>query len=239
MAGDLNRTSAPTQDTPLWVYFVALLPSTLLVFLAYMQPWVAPSFLFRDVFIVAEEARDGCCHNYFGLFSNIGTFIWCGTGFILLFSGLVLFRMFGFVKETAFLVFAGLLTGVLAVDDFFMIHEWLQTYAFDGSEKILFSFYAIITLFYLFAFRRLIAALDLYVLGISLLLFAVSVMIDLAVPDEKSATRIVIEDGPKFVAITAWATFQIRASWIMLFAAARRLAHSKDDYGGKAAPARW
>lgn len=65
-------------------------------------------------------------HSYEGILSNLGALIWCATTAVCLFSAWLLLSQDRRSQMGRFLLLAGFTTGVLLVDDFFLLHEKLD-----------------------------------------------------------------------------------------------------------------
>ena len=215
---DFSVSSFRTESTPirppLWLLVFAIVPPALLVIVAALQPWVPPDQLFRDPLSAADTAAaEGalCCPSYFGLISNLGILLWAGTAAICVLASLVFNTRPQCRYLASFFLCGGLLSGWLALDDLYQIHERTP----DPVEVMIFAAYALFVLAYLVAFRRVIAASGSVLIGLSLAFFAVSVVVDsLLAPG--SLWQRVGEDGSKFMGIHLWAIFHLRAAWLAL-----------------------
>lgn len=87
-----------------------------------LQPFAEPKWMFLDTLAAAEYAPD-CCHVYYGLVSNLGLLLWSGTAAVCLLAGLVFLSVDRRDPFTLFALSAGLLTGWIAIDDMFLVHE--------------------------------------------------------------------------------------------------------------------
>ena len=103
-------------------YLCSLLLTTLLVIvIAAGQPWGDPRWVFLDGQTVGELSGD-CCHVYDGAFSMLGIMLWAATASLACLSAIVLQRL-GQRKEAVFALQAMILSGVLAIDDAYLLHE--------------------------------------------------------------------------------------------------------------------
>jgi len=93
---------------------------------------------------------------YTGLVSNIGVLLWTSCAALCLFTASMLKRQTVHVHWVSFLVYAGLLTAFLCLDDFFMFHDRIIPDFFNLSEKYLFAIYGIVTGDFLIRHRKLI-----------------------------------------------------------------------------------
>ena len=138
-----------------------------LVAIAARYGHIPVSNLTRDMAAIANV------HPLTGVVSNVGILLWCATAAICLFSSSLL-RQQGARPEAGFLLWAGLVTTGLLVDDFFMFHEYLAPVHFHLNEKVVLASYGCVTAVYLLRHRRLILGASYWLLAAALVLFAVS-----------------------------------------------------------------
>jgi len=214
--------------TPAWVYAVSLLPSCAILALVTIQPWVPLHQLVRDSMAVTgvciraagtlEQAQQ-CTSVYFGLLSNLGILLWCASVAVCLFAFLQVYHVSRWNRPGAFLLYAGIFTGILLMDDFFQGHEKIYPKVFGTDEEMIYAVYAALLAFYLVVFRDDLLKCDPKLLCLSLALFALSLLIDQLVEiegllEKDGIIHRLFEDGSKFVAVYAWAVFHIRAAWL-------------------------
>jgi hypothetical protein len=166
------------------------------------------SFYWRDPFAVVNTGP------WLGLFSNIGIFLWWMAGVVAVFTGLLLRLAPRQGTKSAFLLSWGTLTAILALDDFFMIHEWVVPTYLPLSDDFMFGVYFVVALFLLVIFRDEIIASPFPIFLFALACFALSIVIDLIGPfrpvDWGLSARLVwnleyvVEDGLKLIGIVAW-----------------------------------
>ena len=96
-----------------------------LVFMAavVLQPWIDPADLLRDPLAVAELKPAECCKVYYGAVSNLGVLLWTAGAAIALFGAGLALALGRPAGEAGLLLAAGMLTGFLAIDDLFLVHE--------------------------------------------------------------------------------------------------------------------
>ncbi|AFY56487.1 hypothetical protein Riv7116_4048 [Rivularia sp. PCC 7116] len=195
-----------TNIIPFTIYLVAFV----MLLIAWLQPAVSFSILFRDVFVAASVKP------YYGLFSNIGIFLWSATAAILLFCGTVLINVNKNHKYSKFLLSFGSLTLLLALDDFFMLHETVFPVLLKISEKVTFLAYAIITAYCLFKFRKIIfnSYFTIFIIAITFLLL--SIIVDQLIPASSYLFKVddgyFFEDSLKFIGIISWCFYFIKIS---------------------------
>jgi hypothetical protein len=150
--------------------------------------------LTRDMAAIAHV------HPLVGVVSNVGILLWCATAAICLFSAGLL-RQHGLRAEARFLSWGGLLTTVLLLDDLFMIHEYIAPMHFHVNEKVVLAIHACAAGAYLVSQRRLILAANYQLLAAAMLLFFLSMVVDVA--DVPGWWR-PAEDGFKLLGIASW-----------------------------------
>jgi hypothetical protein len=202
----------PNRKGLLMLYLpnVALL---LLVAIAALSPQITVASLTRDMAATAKV------HPLTGVVSNVGILLWCATAAICLFSSNLL-RQRGAHRAAGFLLWSGLMTAGLLVDDFFMFHEYLAPVHLGLDERVVLLGYVCITAVYLLQHRRLILEADYRLLVTALVLFIGSMMIDLA---DVGGWWNLAEDGCKLLGIASWMGYHAgRAKhWLVLAPDAR------------------
>lgn len=202
------------------VYSLTFLPPLVLLLIVAIQPMVPIAYLMKDMLAVAELSKDQCCHVYYGLVSNVGILVWCACAAVCLFSALLLTVSKTEKADIIFLTFAGVLTGWLMLDDFFMVHEDVLP-ALGISELIAFIVYALLTLAYFASSWRLILKHRFILLVLAISLLGLSVVVDQLIHSEASM-RIFIEDSAKLLGICAWSGFHIEAALTTLMSAGQK-----------------
>ena len=175
---------------------------------AYFQPFVPPRFLMIDPLVAAVEI-ESCCKTYLGIVSTFGVILWFVTSAICLFAAIVLHAQRASRDIIAFAVFAGLLTGWLAVDDAFMVHENIAP-KFGIPQKAVILAIVAMALVYIARCWRIILALDPIMFGLAGFGLAASVGLDL-VQTSSSDLHSLFEDGAKFIGIVCWSAFHVAA----------------------------
>ncbi|UCG54607.1 MAG: hypothetical protein JSV32_08545 [Dehalococcoidia bacterium] len=169
--------------------------------------------------------------SYYGLVTNIGVLLLCASTAVCFFCFKIL-RIQDRDKEKAvLLLFLGIFTLILTVDDFFLIHEavgdlfaWGFGVVDDMGEAAFFILYAVLFLYIVIRFRKVILSSDYILLIVVVLLFVYSTVADLgtlfssaeqtanATKSFKSQALKAGEDISKFVAIVTWFTYLMRTS---------------------------
>lgn len=203
------------RATPFWVYSVALVPAAAEFVLLLAQPYVTMASLIRD-----PAALSGG-RFYYGFVSNLGVILWCATASVCLFRGAELLGRPAQRATAVFMLSAGLFTAVVLLDDFFMLHEEVIPTYLHIPEKAVLLAYALMLAFYLALNWRLLLAADAPLLALALGFFALSNLVDMTFTHsfymttrgEEVSRDVIVEEGAKFVGISAWTTFHLRAAW--------------------------
>lgn len=192
-----------------WLLIALYLPVIALLgsIVALGDDWA--NYLLRDPHTLADMPF------FAGMISNIGVLCWTATAAICLFSGANLRGARGQGAMSAFLLYAGGVTTLLMLDDFFLLHEDLFRYYLPLPEGAVYAVYAALLLGLVVGYREVIAMTDYLLLVIACVLFGISVSIDLMQPLMSAAQygRIggyALEDGVKFAGILTWTVYFIR-----------------------------
>jgi hypothetical protein len=218
MVETLSRmASSAVNRVASWpVYALAILPAMVFFGLLYVQPWLPMASLIRDPVAIFDGRF------YHGLASNAGVLMWCATAAICLFRGMEALRA-GSTGPGRFLLTAGFVTLILLLDDFFLAHAQILPRFVGIPEKVVLASYPVVVATYVVAHWRIIIRVDVVLLMLSLVCFALSNLIDVAFGYHFYETRIglevsasvVFEEAAKFLGIAIWAVFHVRAAWIL------------------------
>lgn len=182
-----------------------VLLACVLVLATAVQPWIDPRWLYMDTQTVGELSGD-CCHIYDGAMSTLGIKLWAATAAISVLTSLVCLRRRKF-RAAWFAAHAALVSGVLALDDAFLLHE-VAFPKLGISQTFAIAMIGILILSYLGVQHAFVRASYRWLLALSLAAFAVSVGID-QVFHSIASIWIVAEDGPKFIGIITWFLFHL------------------------------
>jgi hypothetical protein len=216
------------RQTPGTVYTVALLVPALAMAAALWAGLKPTEMLWDPIMAAGGEPSEF----YLGLFSNLGVVLWTAAAAICLFAASEVTAGTD-RRARRFLLYAGLFTLLLMLDDLFMLHE-------NYIDHVFYILYGMGLLYYVIRFFGLIVRLDVVLFALTIPLFGNAVLLDLApwrllpgegieVPDavapspvEKDAVRqfgrelrYLLEDGFKFIGICCWAAFHIRAAKLL------------------------
>jgi hypothetical protein len=192
--GPSGRNYALPDRKGLLLLYVPIVALLVLVIIAVFSLHIPLSSFTRDMASIAHV------HPLLGVVSNVGILLWCATAVICLFSRSLL-RQHGLYAQARFMLWAGLMTLVLLVDDLFMIHEYIAPVHFNVGEKVVLASYAVAAGAYLLSHRRLILAANYQLLAAAMVLFSASMLVDIA--DGLGWWRLG-EDGFKILGIASW-----------------------------------
>ena len=140
------------------------------------------------------------------MISNIGILLWGAAASICLFT-----TFSGGIKRESskLLLLGGIFSGLLCIDDFFLIHD-----RYIGPDFLNFT-YLTISIFILVRFRRILKIIGLFNLIISILFLGLSVFFDGVIQqifNQSYELTQLIEEGFKFLGIACWLNFWCKAS---------------------------
>ena len=159
--------------------------------------------------LVIRDLMQTCDHPIgVGMISNLGILLWAAA------VGISLFASFsGLVRQRSWrqlLLVGGLFSTILCLDDFFLLHD-RHVLGHQGSYYIL---YAVLALFILVRFRKLIPQADGLAFLAAALFLGLSVLSDRfqeSLPVDYATVQL-FEEGFKFIGIACWLAFWWQAS---------------------------
>ena len=152
------------------------------------------------VFYFRDPAATFGFSPFAGLISNVGIFALFAAGAISIFSS------FHTENDKVLLSCSGVFTTLIAIDDFFMLHEDIIPRKLGVSESYVYIFYGILAVTILIYCRRAILGKEHIGLYVSASFLAFSGIVDVIID------HVEIEDTFKFLGITVWAAYWIRRS---------------------------
>ncbi len=156
---------------------------------------------------------------FIGVLSNIGILVWAGCAGVCFFASAVL-RARGVKQEwPAFFLFAGLVTAVLLLDDFFLLHERIIPRYLGISERILFPVYAAMVMGYLATFKNNLPRTNYLLLVLALGMFGLSLAVD-RFPESILSWHHLFEDGFKLLGIVGWFGYFVTSAYRVVTSAA-------------------
>lgn len=188
---------------------ISLLPAALLVLtiVASRRANVPLAVFSRD------PAATFAGHPLTGVQSHLGVLVWWAGASIALFAAALLRHARGDRASSAFLVWSGVISAVLTLDDLFQFHEDLAPRHLGLHDKIVVFAYGVAVLAYLVRFRRAILRSAYPLLLAGLVLFGGSNVVDLVLQGRwLSEWRIFVEDGFKLYGIVSWTAYLVVTS---------------------------
>ncbi|MDX5481695.1 MAG: hypothetical protein LPK07_08415 [Hymenobacteraceae bacterium] len=169
--------------------------------------------------LMDEPVLVGDVPYYTGFISNVGVLFWGAAAAVCLFCW-ALFRRFATERSFAnFLLYFGLLSVLLLLDDLLLLHEHIFYNRLGIPEGVTYVIYATLLLTGLLAFRNEILETPFLLLLIAFGFLALSVFIDGIEPFVESYVgewRIFYEDGLKLLGIAGWFGYFSRACFSRL-----------------------
>jgi hypothetical protein len=191
---------------PVFLFLAALVAAVLLTHI--------PMYYF-----MRDPAQTLNAPSYIGLSSNLGALLWCSSVVICFHSFAVLRKGKEVKNVSGFFLFAGLLTAVVMLDDFFVIHENISLHfegIFSYAMYALTLLYVVPLLAFVLFYARTILNTDYLLLVLAVFFFGLSFLVDLSkdlgLIIFEDWLRILLEDGFKLLGITGWLSYFARTS---------------------------
>ena len=197
------------QIQNLWV--MILVYSAILV-LFFIGIWFAASHYGIDPgFFTRDPTASMESNPLMGFVSQFGNLLWCSTATLCFFVSIVFKDILG--KDLfRYLLFSGLATFLLLLDDLLLIHDYFGPVTLRIRQDYFYALYLIGGLGFLYFFRKTILKTEFILFVLSLLYFALSVSMDFF--DDRNAlghgNSYLIEDGFKFFGIVTWFIYFLR-----------------------------
>ncbi|WP_350333621.1 hypothetical protein [Coralliovum pocilloporae] len=185
---------------------LAIVAPSILLAIVFMQPWAEPKWMFLDTLTAAELSGD-CCHVYYGFLSNIGILLWAGTAAVCLVAMLIFFRVDAPTDLKRFAMTACFLTGWLALDDMFLLHE-LVLPSLGIPQLAVIAIYGVLSLSYVGMNWRFILGQEYWILGVGFATLGLSVAVD-TIMHSLLPHLVYLEDSAKLIGICCWAGFHL------------------------------
>lgn len=171
---------------------------------------VIPMGMFtRDVASIAE------IHPLFGVVSSITILGWTASATLCLFGWAASRQRQGKRNLSAFLLYAGIFTLLLGLDDLFMLHDYIIPNDLGMSEKPLFIGYGCMLLAGIFIFRKVILKTDYSIAILALAFFGLSLTVDVfqySIEALIADWRIMFEDGFKLLGVTGFLSYYFKCA---------------------------
>jgi hypothetical protein len=163
-----------------------------------MQSSIPTSMLFRDPAAIAELPA------YAGALSHLGVLLWCAAATVCLFTYLIFPVAVRRTSTGGFILWSGILTALLTVDDLFQVHE-VASGILQIPDFLIVGVYGVIALAIFFVHRRELVRTNLVLFSTAMLCLGTSVVVDAFDPKHLFGTRYhLVEDGPKLLGIAVW-----------------------------------
>ena len=146
---------------------------------------------------------------YFGFFSNLGIMFWSAS---IMTCWFVAYRVFytGTKSDFYFMVWSGIITLIMTVDDLFQLHEEVLPQYFAISENMVYITYLNIYIVYFIRFRKKILKSEFITLIMAFGFLGISTVIDfLPLPIPKDTF---LEDALKLFGTVSWFVYYFRTS---------------------------
>ncbi|MBD2206564.1 hypothetical protein H6G33_30780 [Calothrix sp. FACHB-1219] len=198
----------PSQTKPsyqikivFFTFLATITPVTLIFLLLNIGQKTGLGYLTRDPAALTNTPF------YIGLFSNIGILLWCSCATICLFSYAILNQNNRSQELAGFLLFSGLLTSFLTLDDLLMLHEEVFPLYLKFPEKLFYVLYLMTILFGFGKNFKAIKKTEFIILSASVVFFILSILSDKIHNHHIVA---VMEDIFKIIGISTWLTYLTR-----------------------------
>ncbi len=193
------------------VYTPTFLALVLLV-LVNLQTGIPIAYLTRDSTAAVQVPF------YAGIYSKIGMLFWCSAVAICFFSVGILRNRSANTESVRFLLFSGMFTTILLLDDFFLLHEEVLPDYLHIPQKLVFVVYGTLSVLYLIRFRAFILKTEFLLLFLAFGFFGLSIAVDI-LPGHSLGINFIasgfrghhlFEDGFKLLGIVSWSTYFIK-----------------------------
>lgn len=171
--------------------------------------------------LVADPGEITKQPSHLGFLSQIGNLLWCATTAICLFSAYIVRaeRIDRSKRLFLFLLFSGLFSGQLLLDDLFRLHEKagkvlfgseapISTAAQNFAELLVFVIYGLFTVAFLVSFKKVILRSNYLFLLLAICFFGLSILVDMT-PDTMQGHHI-LEESSKLLGIFSWFIYFVR-----------------------------
>ena len=188
---------------PRKLFYFWILPSAIL----YLAILYISNFYKIKLSLVVRDLAQTCGYPIgVGMISNIGILCWGAAASICFFT----ICSENINKDSSkLLLLGGLFSGLLCIDDFFLLHD-----RYIGPDFLNLT-YLVISIFLLVRFRRILKKIGLFSLIISILFLGLSVLFDGVIQQiyaQSYELTQLIEEGFKFLGIVCWLNFWCKAS---------------------------
>jgi len=188
---------------PAKLFYFSILPSAIL----YLAILFFSNFHNIKLSLVVRDLAQTCGYPIgVGMISNIGILLWGAAASICLFTT---FSEFINRESSKLLLLGGIFSGLLCIDDLFLLHD-----RYIGPDFLNLTYLAI-SIFLLFRFKRILKKIGFFNLIISILFLGLSIFFDGVIQqvfNQSYEITQLIEEGFKFLGIACWLNFWCKAS---------------------------
>tara|TARA_Y100001978_G_C23543255_1_gene360828 strand:+ start:12 stop:614 length:603 start_codon:yes stop_codon:yes gene_type:complete len=192
---------------PSKLFYISILPFSIL----YLAILFISNFYNIKLSLVVRDLAQTCGYPIgVGMISNIGILLWGAATSICIFTAFIE----KINKELSkLLLLGGIFSGLLCIDDFFLLHD-----RYIGPDFLNLT-YLSISIFLLISFRRILKKIGFFNLVISILFLGLSVFLDGVIQqlfNQRYELVQLFEEGFKFIGIACWLNFWCKASYFAL-----------------------
>jgi len=188
---------------PSKLFYISILPSAIL----YIVTLYISNIYNIKLSLVVRDLAQTCGYPIgVGMISNIGILLWGAAASICLFTT---FSQEINSDSSKLLLLGGVFSGILCIDDFFLLHD-----RYVGPDFLNLT-YLSISIFLLVRFRKILKRIGLFNLVISILFLGLSIFFDGVIQqifNQSYDLTQLIEEGFKFLGIACWLNFWCKAS---------------------------
>ncbi len=188
---------------PSKLFYISILPSAIL----YIGTLYISNIYNIKLSLVVRDLAQTCGYPIgVGMISNIGILLWGAAASICLFTT---FSQEINSDSSKLLLLGGVFSGLLCIDDFFLLHD-----RYVGPDFLNLT-YLSISIFLLVRFRKILKRIGLFNLVISILFLGLSIFFDGVIQqifNQSYDLTQLIEEGFKFLGIACWLNFWCKAS---------------------------
>ncbi len=177
------------------------------------QGWTTVEMMLRD------PVQSGDLPYHAGVISNAGVLVWMTATIVPIFAGILLWRL-GNRNAAKLPLAGGTFSGVLMVDDFFLLHEGVFPHVLGIAEVAVFGAYGFGLIAILWSFRAEWRLTEALLLTAAMCWFVVSVLLDVVPVPMGERLRYLAEDTAKLLGIVHWCAFFVRTSYARVLVAA-------------------
>lgn len=142
-------------------------------------------------------------HPMYGVASHVGVLTWWAAAVVCGFTAAALWLRHGAKAQARFFALAGGFTAWLALDDLFLVHEFMAPVYLGIRQEVVFAVYALVTVGLAFKYRTFFLTRHVRLLMLALASLALSVAVDIS-SIQLGEWRVVAEDVPKLLGAALW-----------------------------------